>query len=243
MPNPILSEPEFGTPPLPPGMPAGRTPTYETIPTAQVSQPEDRVVPVRALRDLPLLFDGDFLFVENVDIRPAVFRWARKTYTVMPGEKKPVMFEALVNQLGDPRSQDNAVTKYADGQGDKGIVLRRHDEITRLFAIYGIRNERISESGTNPHTGEFEPSLVEMAPKVRVTTLNDVSVTFPASQPDMHPFPVQNLDPLAVTSDQSRVNAQMSAENEEMRARLERMEGLLEATMREREGVQATTGS
>lgn len=245
----ILPEPQFATDPggaLPPPPPHPLDPQYVKMKMRGVSQPEDAHVPTKTLqRDLPLLFDGDFLQVTSDELSKTVnFRWARKHYPIAPGGRGFVPFEALVNQLGDPRSQDNAVTKYSDGESDqgRGIVMDRNAELTRLFAMYGVQNERLDD-GMNLRTNEMEPGLTTLAPKVRVETLSGQRVWFPAQQPFMLPFPVQNIDPTGVSSDTTRMIDAVASENADMREQLARMEERLDQMTREREGIaEQTTG-
>ena len=208
-----LVDPQFGTVP----------PRLTEMKRGNVSQPEDRHV-TRAPRDLPFLMDGDFLKVRNRDRKTWDFRWAKKHYTIAPDAEGFVPFEALVNSLGDPRSQDNALTKFSDGDGNKGIVMDRHAEITRLFAIYAIENEDMDK-------------LVEAAPHVEVETLTGQRINFPVQRPDMLPYPVTLIDDHAVNSDTTRMIDQVAAENAELRTRMEELETRLHQEISAREGV------
>lgn len=188
-----------------------------------VSQPEDRQI-ARPPRDLPFLIDGDMLQVHNDGTVPFLFRWARKAYLVNPGADQFVPFEACANQLGDPRSIDGEMVKFDDGQGNKGIVLTRYEEICRLFAMYAIREESIQD-------------LVDAAPKLSIHTMTGVRVNFPIHIPDMLSFPVNKVDSRAVNSDVARMYQNLQAENDELRDRTERMERQMDELMRQREGV------
>ena len=190
-----------------------------------VTQPEDRQVPRRLRPDeRPLLMDGDMLDVTNDSSQTIAFRWARKTYAIEPGQQGFVVFEALADALGDPRSQDGQMTRYDDGAGNRGIVPNRYDELCRMFARYGVKNESMDE-------------LAEKAPRVRVTTLHGQPVVFPAVNPASTAYPVANADEGNVSSDVSRMFTKATAENAELRDRLERLEAALEATYIERENA------
>lgn len=208
-----LAEPEFA-------------PTSEVQVTrmrkGHVSQPEDRHV-ARAPRDLPFLIDGDILQVENEEKVTVLFRWARKAYACKPGEVTFVPFEALVNQLGDPRSVPGEVLSFDDGNGVKGVVLSRYEELTRLFAMYGIEQENVD-------------NLVQKAPKLTVRTMTGQKVNFPSMLPDMIGFPVNTPENL-VNSDVTRMHENLRSENEDLRERLERMESQMDEVIRSREGV------
>jgi hypothetical protein len=170
-------------------------------------------------KDLPFLMDGDFLKVKNDDSRVVVFRWARKYYTLEPGQEMFVIFEALVDALGDPRSCDTVPTVYNDGNGSMGVVMERYAELTRLFARYGIEQENID-------------LLVAVAPKVRIETLSGQKVHFPSQRPDMLPFPVPMVDDRAVNSDPSRMIDSVAAENAELRERVSSYENRLDEMQR-----------
>lgn len=188
-----------------------------------VSQPEDRHVS-RPPRDLPFLIDGDMLQVHNDGTTPFLFRWARKAYMCNPGQTAFVPFEACANQLGDPRSVEGEMVKFDDGQGNRGVVMTRYEEICRLFAMYAVQEENIQE-------------LVDKGPKLSVTTMTGQKVNFPIHLPDMLSFPVNKVDSRAVNSDVARMHQNLQAENDELRERTARMEAQMDQLMREREGV------
>jgi hypothetical protein len=210
---PTLKEPQFTDLP----------PTVTQMKRAGVSQPEDRHV-ARPARDLPFLLDGDFLKVTNNDTRAWDFRWNRKHYVIESKAEGFVPFEALVDMLGDPRSMDNQLVKYNDGQGFKGIVMDRHAEITRLFARYAIENEDID-------------ALVLAAPKVAVHTLAGQQIRFPSMNPDMLPLPTPMVDEHAVNTDTTKMIDQVAAENAELRDVVTRLEARLDREVAAREGT------
>ena len=214
MPDGALKDPAF----------AGLPPMVTEMKKSGVSQPEDRHIPRRP-RELPFLMDGDFFHVQNRDTKTHDFRWAKKHYIIEPGEEGIVPFEALVNQLGDPRSQDNMITKFSDGEGNRGIVMDRNAEITRLFAMYAIENENLDD-------------LVASAPRVGVTTLAGQAVQFPVSRPDMMPFPAALVDDHSVNADTTRMIDAVASENAELRAELDEMRDRMDRELARREGVE-----
>jgi len=199
--------------------------------------------PTLANRDMPILLFGEFLRVVNED-NPRVFRyfdatdkchynrqitgtwhfqWNRKHYVLAPGESAFVPFEALVDALGDPRSMDEPVP-YNDGNGDRGVILKRHDQLSGLFGRYAIRAESIE-------------MLMEAAPKLSVYTLSDQRVVFPAMRPDMLPYPAPNVQEHRVDSSSRAITDRLEAENEELRSRMARYEAMLEQIVDKREGL------
>lgn len=209
-----LKAPEFGV---------KSEPHTVAMKRAGVSQPEDRHV-AKPIRDLPFLLDGDFLQVTNDDKRTWDFRWNRKHYPIEPGQQGFVPFEALVNSLGDPRSMDNQLVKFSDAEGTRGIIMDRHAEITRLFAIYSVENENLDE-------------LVTKAPKVEVRTLSGQMVRFPSQMPDMLPWPAPQVDPFHINSDTSRMIDEVAAQNEDLRGKIAQLEARLDDEVARREGV------
>lgn len=227
-----LDMPEFA-----PQIPPGTVTTTEKPHGRAIVQPEDRHLSKATPRDLPFLLDGDLLMVTNDEPnKPVTFRWARKSYTIEPGDTAPVPFEALVNDLGDPRSADNAVTDFNDGNGGKGIVMTRHAELSRLFAIYAIEGENL-ESWTDQKTGETKPGLVDKTPRVRVETLAGQPVRFPGQNPNMLPLPAMVVDEHKVNSDTTRMIDAVAAENEQLRDRVAALETFLQGEVERRAGV------
>lgn len=210
---PLLKAPQFNDEP----------PQVTEMKTANVSQPEDRHI-TRPARNLPFLMTGDFLEVKNHDQKTWDFVWDRRHYPVEPGGVSFVPFEALVDYLGDPRSQDDIVTKYMDGDGNKGIVMARYAELSRLFARYAIEDQSLD-------------ALVIAAPKVEVKTLTGQPVTFPCQRPDMLPWPTPMVDPHAVNSDTSQMIDRVAAENAELRDQIATLEKRMDTVLATREGV------
>jgi hypothetical protein len=215
---PPLKEPQFA-PPVDPRVDVTRKKV------AGVSQPEDRHLTKSVSRDDPFLLDGDFLLVTNETQNTYSFRWARKHYIVEPGSSKHVIFEALVDALGDPRSMDNEVVTYNDGNGSQGIIMERHSEISRLFGKYAVENESLDD-------------LVSKTPDVTVTTLNGDKVIFPGLRPDMLPFPNPGNDGgVKVNTDTTQMFDRLAAENEEMREQLRVTNERMDAVLASKAGV------
>ena len=190
-----------------------------------VTQPEDRNITRRPRADeSPFLLDGDVLDVYNDWVKPAVFRWARRRYEIIPGENGFVPFEALVDALGDPRSVENSTIRYDDGAGNRGLISTRYDELVRMFARYAVEGESVEALVQSIHV-----------PKVRCYTLSGQQVFFPCLMPDATALPVANADKGNVNSDVTRMIDKVRGENSDLKARLEALESALETTYRERE--------
>ena len=208
--------------------------------TGNIEQPDDRVKTRAHSKGAPFLMDGDFLKVTNLQPKGGdtyVFEWNRKAFVLEPGESKFVLFEALVDQLGDPRSMDNEVQKYNDGNGTQGIVMQRHFELDRLFSRYAVLGSHLEDT-VNPKNGEPVLGLLSKTPHVEVETLNGERVVFPAIRPDMLPFPLHNVDERKINTDTVKVMDKLAAENEEMRASLDDLTNRLDAMTRVREGIE-----
>ena len=171
---------------------------------------------------------GDFLQVVKQDVRTWDFVWDRKHYTVEPNASTFVPFEALVDNLGDPRSMDGNLVTFADGDGNKGVVMDRHWELMRLFARYTVENDILDD-------------LVERAPKVEVRTLAGQLVSFPSQRPDMQPWPTPQVNPFAVNADTTKMIDSVVAENAELRSQIDRLETRMDAALATREGVDTPT--
>jgi hypothetical protein len=224
-----LDQPEFAP------RDTGTVMTTEMPRGVPIVQPEDRHLTKATPRDTPFLLDGDLLMVTNDEDHPVSFRWAKKTYVIEPGEERPVPFEALVNALGDPRSADQAVTKFNDGNGGKGLVMTRYDEISRLMAVYAIEGENLET--WRDRDGVQKPGLLDRVPVVRVKTLSGQRVIFPGQKPDMLPLPAMNEEEHPVNNDQTKRTDALAAENEELRTRIENLESFLQGEVEKRAGV------
>ena len=206
--------------------------------TGNIEQPDDRIKTRAHTRGAPFLMDGDFLKVTNRSgDKTEVFEWNRKAFVIEPGQAKFVLFEALVDKLGDPRSMDEEVQKYNDGNGNQGIVMQRSFEMDRLFSRYAVLGSHLEDT-KDEKTGKMVPGLLAKTPHVDVETLNGERVVFPATRPDMLPFPLHSVDERRVRSDTTQALDKLESENAEMRSSLEDLNSRLEALVREREGYE-----
>ena len=218
----------------------GNVVTVQHQRTGNIEQPDDRIRTKSHGKGNPFLMDGDFLKVTNAhDSESYVFEWNRKAWVLEPKESKFVMFEALVDKLGDPRSMDQEVQKYNDGNGNTGIVMQRSFELDRLFARYAVHGSHLQDS-IDPKTGEPVLGLLAKTPHVEVETLNGERVIFPATRPDMLPVPLHNVDERNIRADTGKALDKLESENAEMRASLDDLTKRLDSMTREREGIEET---
>jgi hypothetical protein len=203
--------------------------------TGNIEQPDDRVRVRQHDRGAPFLMDGDFLKVTNRDGKVLVFAWNRKSYVLEPGESKFVPFEAIVDQMGDPRSMENEVQKYNDGNGGQGVVMQRSFEMDRLFSRYAVLGSHLDDK--RDADGKVTEGLLTKTPRVEIETLNGQRVAFPGTNPDMDPLPVQSVDERKINTDTVKMLDKLESENADMRASLAEMNDRMDALVREREGV------
>jgi hypothetical protein len=223
----VLPEPQFG---------GDVTVAHQA--TGNIGQPEDKVVTrVHGRGSEPFLLEGDFLKVTNHEAKTVDFAWGGRHFPIEPGEEKFVPFEALVEALGDPRSMDDEVQRYDDGNGHKGVVMQRKFEIDRLFSAYAVTLYNIDDV-IDPKTKELRVGLTSKAPRVTVTTMTGQPVVFPISHPDMLPLPVHTLEGKGGTTDMVKSLDKLASENEAMRGQLADLEGRLDEMVREREGIE-----
>ena len=163
--------------------------------------------------ELPFLSENDLVTVTNDDDVTWDFMWDRKRYLVKPGDHAHIPFPAVVMKMGDPRSMPNQRVRFTDHTGRHGFVQERHEELRRLMARYGVRQESVED-------------LMAFAPKITVRTVDTGQlVTFPVQDPEMVALPVVDVpSPGHENSDQRRVMDEMRSENAAMRERLEEMQ-------------------
>lgn len=215
----------------------GNVVTVQHQKTGNIEQPDDRVKTRAHSKGAPFLIDGDFLDVTNMHPSETyIFEWNRKAFVLEPGESKFVLFEALVDKLGDPRSMEEEVQRYNDGAGNQGIVMQRAFELDRLFSRYAVLGSHLQD--TRDKDGGTTRGLLSKTPHVEVKTLNGERVVFPATRPDMLPFPLHNVDERKINTDTVKVMDKLAAENEEMRASLDDLTNRLDAMTRVREGIE-----
>jgi len=223
-----------GAPPLPPAA----TVAVTTQPRPGDAQPDDQHTTQAVSRDKPFLMDDDWLYVTSEETFPVEFRWARKSYVAYPGQQTPVLFQALVNKLGDPRSVDGAQQNYDDGNGNHGKIMERYDYLKTLFAYYGVEEERL-ETFTRPD-GRVILGLYDVVPKVTVTTFQGHPVQFPCYDKDMLAYPVANANKKAVNADLTRMIDNLEADNEAWRTRVQTLEARLDSLVQAQQGTEAT---
>lgn len=206
--------------------------------TGNIEQPDDRVKTRSHDRGAPFLMDGDFLKVTNRhETQVYVFAWNRKSYVLEPTESKFVPFEAIVDLMGDPRSMENEVQKYNDGQGGSGVVMQRSFEMERLFSRYAVLGSHLDDN-VDPNTGKPVLGLLSKTPRIAVETLNGDHVQFPGSHPDMTPLPLHSVDEFKINVDTVKALDKLQSENSDMRAAIEELNSRLDAEVRSREGIE-----
>jgi hypothetical protein len=187
----------------------------------------------------PLLFAGDLVIVANDGNKQVDFTWNRKANVIVPGAEKTVLFEAACNVLGDPRSGPDSL-EYNDGtnrpQG-RGVIVKRYEELCRLFARYGICNEAI-ESYTDPQTGARMPGLVDVAPRLRVRTMSGVAITFPVLDPHMDALPIVAVDPRNARTSSLKMFEALEADNADLRKMLGEQQQLLQRLLDAKAGAE-----
>lgn len=226
------------TPPVAPD--ANPKVAVTTQPRPGDNQPDDRHTTRFVARDMPFLMDDDWLMVTNNDVKPVEFAWNRKYTVILPGEEKAVIFQALVNKLGDPRAVDDAIQHYDDGNGNHGQIRKRYEYILSGFAMYGVQEERLEDwtfPAGHPRAGEVIHGLQSVIPQLAVRTMEGYPVTFPFQKPDMLPYPVHSTK-AKVNSDVGRMIETVQAENDDLRTRLADMEGRMDRFMNAQQGTE-----
>jgi hypothetical protein len=176
------------------------------------------------------------LKVTNADDKTLDFAWGGRHFPVEVGEQKFVPFEALVEVMGDPRSMEDQVQRYDDGNGHKGVVMQRKFELDRLFSSYAVTLYNLDDV-RDPKTNELRLGLLSKAPRVKVETMTGERVIFPITHPDMLPLPVHTTEGPAGTTDMVKSLDKLSGENESMRGQLADLEARLDEMVRDREGL------
>lgn len=224
------------TPPLPPE--GERTVAVTRQPRPGDNQPDDRHITRNVPRDRPFLMDNDFLRVTNDDDHPVEFAWNRRRTVINPGETKTVIFQALVNKLGDPRAVDDAIQHYDDGNGDRGQISKRYEYIKSGFAMYGVQEERLDDytfPPGHPRAGEVILGLRSVVPQLHVETEEGYPIQFPFQKPDMVPFPVHTAKSKVENPEMERIMAEQASENDYLRDELAKTNKRIDALLNERQ--------
>lgn len=117
---------------------------------------------------------------------PFTFMWNGRGTTIKPGESGFVLFEAMANALGDPRSAGE-MTSYRDESGLTGFILDRETEVRRLRVLY---DNQMADS-----------SQIHYAPKCDVETLDGEPIPTVTGDPSAEGA-VAAVQPFAVSQDQ-----------------------------------------
>lgn len=121
--------------------------------------------------DLDLSDPDEQMKVTNNSRADLKWRGVRdQNYLIKPDGTAFVPFHIIVRYLGDPRSEFKKSESFVTPRGDKGVIPERSSELRRLSILYGIYQGKINE-------------LPKIAPKVTVTTFNDIKIDFPIFDP------------------------------------------------------------
>jgi hypothetical protein len=154
-----------------------------------------------------------------------------------------VPFEAVVNVLGDPRSDDEA-QPFTDEDGNKGVVVRRDQEMSRLFARYGVVGED-PEALRKGHQTIMDKDKGDVShptvPLLFVThPETNEPITFPAQDPTMVSYPVPQNGQQIMT-DPKREITRLQKQNRDLTENFDRLTALVEGLLADKaEGL--TTG-
>jgi hypothetical protein len=94
----------------------------------------------------------------------------QRTYLLKPSEPTPIPFHVIVRYLGDPRSEYRKTETFKTPDGKMGVIPERRGELIRLSVMYGLYHGKIDQ-------------LPKKAPKVTVTTFNQIPINFPIYNP------------------------------------------------------------
>ena len=131
----------------------------------------------------------------------------RRIYSIKPKESAHIPFHVIVRYLGDPRSDYKKQENFVTPSGARGVIPEKRGELIRLSIVYGLYHGRIKD-------------LPKVAPKVTVSTLNDVVLEFPINKPQGTVYSYQ-------TSEQSNIDAR--TEFERLQARQKELENRMAA--------------
>lgn len=243
MANGPMKEPEFA--------PQDTSVQVTSVPRPGDNQPDDRHVTKTVSRDLPFLMDGDWLQVTNDDKVAIEFSWnrvanPRNRWVIQPGQTEFVIFEAVVNKLGDPRSEygnrprfDSGARPQNGAKGGQPYIPERYEELNRMFAMYGVREERLTDFVKILPDGKEEriPGLQSLVPKVTVRTMAGQLIRFPAQAPEATPYPVPNPTK-QVGADVNRMFSQLEAEKDALAEKVRQLEQRMDAQYAGEQGIE-----
>jgi hypothetical protein len=126
--------------------------------------------PLASFSELDLSDPDEQMKVTNNTAKDIEWTGIRRIYTLPAKGTTFIPFHVVVRYLGDPRSDYRKTESFVTPTGDRGVIPERRGELIRLSVLYGLYHGRINE-------------LPKKAPKVTVTTMNDVAIQFPIFQP------------------------------------------------------------
>lgn len=126
--------------------------------------------PSVSFSDLDLSDPDEQMKVTNNSTKNIEWYGVRRLYTIPAYESAIIPFHVIVRYLGDPRSDYRKTETFVTPSGDRGVIPERRGELIRLSVLYGLYHGKIND-------------LPKKAPKVTVTTLNDVKIDFPIFHP------------------------------------------------------------
>jgi hypothetical protein len=126
--------------------------------------------PSLSFSELDLSDPDEQMKVTNNSSKDIEWTGIRRVYTIGANKTEFVPFHVVVRWLGDPRSEYRKTESYVTPTGDHGVIPERRGELIRLSVLYGLYHGKINE-------------LPKKAPKVTVTTLNDIAIDFPIFNP------------------------------------------------------------
>jgi hypothetical protein len=120
--------------------------------------------------DLDLSDPDEQMKVTNNGSKEIIWTGVRREYVIGSSKTEFVPFHVIVRYLGDPRSDYKKTESFTTPNGETGVIPERRGELIRLSVLYGLYHGKI-------------PELPKKAPKVTVTTLNDIPIDFPIFNP------------------------------------------------------------
>lgn len=153
--------------------------------------------------DLDLSDPDEQVKVTNTGKTIITWLGIRRKYALAPRKATFVPLHIVIRYMGDPRSEYKKVVSYVTPSGDRGVIPERRGELIRLSVLYGLYHGKIRD-------------LPKMAPKVTVTTLNDIAIEFPINNPEgiSYPYQTDEATNIDVRTELDKLKAQMRALSE-----------------------------